>query len=74
MMMKKILIVGDGGAGKTCFISVFQKGQFPEHYIPTVVETCVITQEWKNKEVFLVIFIYKYLYIKFFIDELILNV
>lgn len=32
----KLLIVGDGGCGKTCLLKVFSKGTFPDAYdLPT---------------------------------------
>lgn len=32
----KLLIVGDGGCGKTCLLKVFSKGTFPDTYdLPT---------------------------------------
>ncbi|XP_062974758.1 rho-related GTP-binding protein RhoD [Elgaria multicarinata webbii] len=34
----KIVIVGDGGCGKTSLLMVFAKGEFPKIYTPTVFE------------------------------------
>ncbi|KAJ5074464.1 gtp-binding protein rhoa [Anaeramoeba ignava] len=35
----KLVCVGDGATGKTCLLSVFSKGEFPELYVPTVFES-----------------------------------
>jgi len=48
---KKLVIVGDGGCGKTCLLTVFSKGTFPEHYVPTVFENDVKDIELDNGEV-----------------------
>ncbi|OBZ91178.1 Ras-like GTP-binding protein Rho1 [Choanephora cucurbitarum] len=38
---KKIVIVGDGACGKTSLLIVYQNGQFPERYLPTVFENYI---------------------------------
>uniref|UniRef100_A0A8C5RG52 Rho-related GTP-binding protein RhoF n=1 Tax=Laticauda laticaudata TaxID=8630 RepID=A0A8C5RG52_LATLA len=34
----KLVVIGDGGCGKTSMLMVFAKGEFPKVYIPTVFE------------------------------------
>ncbi|KAM4709034.1 rho-related GTP-binding protein RhoF [Discoglossus pictus] len=49
----KIVIVGDGGCGKTCLLMVYAKGSFPEHYAPSVFEKYTTNITIGNKEVLL---------------------
>ncbi|XP_063820550.1 rho-related GTP-binding protein RhoF [Pseudophryne corroboree] len=49
----KIVIVGDGGCGKTSLLMVYAKGSFPEHYAPSVFEKYTTTITIGNKEIFL---------------------
>lgn len=48
---KKLIIVGDGGCGKTCMLIVFSKDQFPDLYVPTVFENNVSEVVIDNKRV-----------------------
>jgi len=36
-----VVLVGDGGCGKTSLLYVFSRDEFPERYLPTVFETSV---------------------------------
>ncbi|XP_030005111.1 rho-related GTP-binding protein RhoF [Sphaeramia orbicularis] len=47
----KIVIVGDGGCGKTSLLMVYAKGDFPEKYAPSVFEKYVTTISLGGKEI-----------------------
>ncbi|XP_021089002.1 rho-related GTP-binding protein RhoF isoform X2 [Mesocricetus auratus] len=47
----KIVIVGDGGCGKTSLLMVYCQGSFPEHYAPSVFEKYTASVAVGNKEV-----------------------
>lgn len=47
----KIVIVGDGGCGKTSLLMVYAKGDFPEKYAPSVFEKYVTTVTLGGKEI-----------------------
>ncbi|XP_003965578.1 rho-related GTP-binding protein RhoF [Takifugu rubripes] len=47
----KIVIVGDGGCGKTSLLMVYAKGDFPEKYAPSVFEKYVTTVSVGGKEI-----------------------
>ncbi|KAM8961806.1 rho-related GTP-binding protein RhoF [Pelodytes ibericus] len=49
----KIVIVGDGGCGKTSLLMVYAKGAFPERYAPSVFEKYTTSITIGNKEIFL---------------------
>ncbi|XP_075945028.1 rho-related GTP-binding protein RhoF [Anarhichas minor] len=47
----KIVIVGDGGCGKTSLLLVYAKGDFPEKYAPSVFEKYTTTISLGRKEI-----------------------
>ncbi|XP_066871990.1 rho-related GTP-binding protein RhoF isoform X2 [Kogia breviceps] len=47
----KIVIVGDGGCGKTSLLMVYSQGSFPEHYAPSVFEKYTASVTVGSKEV-----------------------
>jgi len=49
----KVVVVGDGACGKTCFLEVYKSGVFPEDYVPTVVDNFVVREQVDQKEVVL---------------------
>uniref|UniRef100_A0A8C2LTZ2 Ras homolog family member D n=1 Tax=Cricetulus griseus TaxID=10029 RepID=A0A8C2LTZ2_CRIGR len=49
----KVVLVGDGGCGKTSLMMVFADGAFPESYSPTVFERYNVTLQMKGKPVHL---------------------
>ncbi|XP_055987926.1 rho-related GTP-binding protein RhoD [Sorex fumeus] len=47
----KVVLVGDGGCGKTSLLMVFAAGAFPESYTPTVFERLSVNLQVKGKPV-----------------------
>ena len=48
--VKKLIIIGDGAIGKTCLLQVFQKGEFPETYLPTVMDNDIKRMKHPTEE------------------------
>lgn len=47
----KIVVVGDGGCGKTCLLVSYSQGEFPTVYVPTIFENYVAHVSAPNNEV-----------------------
>ncbi|KAI5186364.1 Ras-like protein gene family, member A [Nematocida homosporus] len=53
MHRAKVVVIGDGACGKTCFLEVYKSGVFPEDYVPTIVDNFVMRETVNNHEVVL---------------------
>ncbi|PWZ03810.1 putative RHO1-GTP-binding protein of the rho subfamily of ras-like protein [Testicularia cyperi] len=50
-LKKKLVVVGDGGCGKTCLLIVYSQHRFPEEYVPTVFENYVPIIQFEGKTI-----------------------
>jgi len=50
-LKRKLVVVGDGGCGKTCLLIVYSDNRFPEAYIPTVFENYVTQVNFEGKRI-----------------------
>jgi len=50
-LKRKLVVVGDGGCGKTCLLIVYAENRFPESYVPTVFENYVTLVQFEGKTV-----------------------
>lgn len=49
-MKRKLVVVGDGGSGKTCLLFAYKDGEFKKDYVPTVFENHRVTVGLDNRK------------------------
>ena len=47
--VKKCVLVGDEGVGKTSLLIAYTRNKFPEFYVPDILDTCAVNVRLKNK-------------------------
>ncbi|KAF7726960.1 Rho GTPase [Apophysomyces ossiformis] len=50
-IQKKLVVIGDGGCGKTSLLWVYRNKIFPERHVPTVFDTCIVNVNVDGKTV-----------------------
>ncbi|XP_035514605.1 rho-related GTP-binding protein RhoF-like [Morone saxatilis] len=46
----KVVIVGDGGCGKTSLLTIYTKGVFPTEYVPSVFDKTVVNSRYRGQQ------------------------
>ncbi|XP_051277396.1 rho-related GTP-binding protein RhoF [Dicentrarchus labrax] len=46
----KVVIVGDGGCGKTSLLTMYTKGVFPKEYVPSVFDKTVVNSRYRGQQ------------------------
>ena len=47
--VKKCVLVGDEGVGKTSLLIAYTRNKFPEFYVPDILDTCAVNVKLKNR-------------------------
>lgn len=47
----KVVIVGDGGVGKSCFLITWSTDSFPSEYVPTVFDNYMRTRMFNGRPI-----------------------
>ena len=47
--IKKCVLIGDEGVGKTSLLIAYTRNKFPEFYVPDILDTCAINVKLKNR-------------------------
>ena len=47
--IKKCVLIGDEGVGKTSLLIAYTRNKFPEFYVPDILDTCAVNVKLKNR-------------------------